>query len=76
MEEAGVRRCVCMTRGTELTWTANNGAPDTIVSAWVGHTDLSFTKRTCVYAGPQCLRARKAFGPAGAVYRTAAMAAS
>jgi len=31
-----------------LSWMANNGVPDTVVSAWAGHSDLSFTKRgTC-----------------------------
>jgi hypothetical protein len=28
---------------------ATNGVPDVIVSAWVGHADLSVAKRTCVH---------------------------
>jgi hypothetical protein len=36
---------------------ANNGVPDTVVSAWAGHADLSFTKRTYVHPDPESLRA-------------------
>jgi integrase len=36
---------------------ANNGVPDTVVSAWAGHSDLSFTKRTYVHPDPESLRA-------------------
>jgi integrase len=33
-----------------LTWLATSGqVPDTVVSAWAGHADLSFTKRTYVH---------------------------
>ena len=31
-----------------LTFLATNGVPDVIVSAWAGHADLSFTKRTYI----------------------------
>lgn len=40
-----------------LTWMANNGVPDTVVSAWAGHADLSFTKRVYVHPDPQSLKA-------------------
>ncbi len=40
-----------------LSWMANNGVPDTMVSAWAGHSDLGFTKRTYVHPDPQSLRA-------------------
>ena len=36
---------------------ANNGVPDTVVSARAGHSDLSFTKRVYVHPDPQCLKA-------------------
>ncbi|SCE51804.1 hypothetical protein GA0115240_17316 [Streptomyces sp. DvalAA-14] len=36
---------------------ANNGVPDTVVSAWAGHSDLSFTKRVYVHPDPQSLKA-------------------
>lgn len=39
-----------------LSWMANNGVPDTVVSAWAGHSDLGFTKRRYVHADPQSLR--------------------
>lgn len=40
-----------------LSWMANNGVPDTVVSAWAGHADLGFTKRVYVHSDPQSLRA-------------------
>lgn len=40
-----------------LSWMANNGVPDTVVSAWAGHSDLSFTKRTYVHPDQQSLKA-------------------
>ncbi|MEN8649928.1 tyrosine-type recombinase/integrase [Streptomyces sp. 21So2-11] len=40
-----------------LSWMANNGVPDTVVSAWAGHSDLSFTKRTYVHPDLQSLKA-------------------
>ncbi|GHC13957.1 MULTISPECIES: hypothetical protein [Streptomyces rochei group] len=36
---------------------ANNGVPDTVVSAWAGHSDLGFTKRTYAHPDPQWLKA-------------------
>ncbi|GHA07502.1 tyrosine-type recombinase/integrase [Streptomyces echinoruber] len=36
------------TRHACLSWMANNGVPDTVVPAWAGHSDLSFTKRVYV----------------------------
>ncbi len=44
-------------RHARLSWMANNGVPDTVVSAWAGHSDLGFTKRTYVHPDPQSLRA-------------------
>lgn len=41
MEQAGVRRVrLCDARHACPSWMANNGVPDTVVSAWAGH-------RTC-----------------------------
>lgn len=40
-----------------LSWMANNGVPDVVVSAWAGHADLSFTKRVYVHSDPDALRA-------------------
>jgi integrase len=40
-----------------LSWMANNGVPDTVVSAWAGHADLGFTKRVYVHRDPESLRA-------------------
>ncbi|GAQ69684.1 transposase from transposon Tn916 [Streptomyces turgidiscabies] len=40
-----------------LSWMANNGVPDTVVSAWAGHADLGFTKRIYVHPDPQSLKA-------------------
>lgn len=58
MEAAGVRRVrLYDARHATLSWMANNGVPDTVVSAWAGHTDLSFTKRVYVHPDPQSLRA-------------------
>lgn len=54
MEEAGVRRVrLYDARHACLSWMANNGVPDTVVSAWAGHSDLSFTKRVYVHPDPQ-----------------------
>jgi integrase len=50
MEAAGVRRVQLYdARHACLTFLATNGVPDVIVSAWAGHADLSFTKRTYVH---------------------------
>jgi integrase len=58
MEKAGVRRVrLYDARHAVLSWMANNGVPDTVVSAWAGHTDLSFTKRVYVHPDPQSLKA-------------------
>ncbi|WP_435210757.1 tyrosine-type recombinase/integrase [Streptomyces sp. bgisy034] len=58
MEAAGVRRVrLYDARHACLSWMANNGVPDTVVSAWAGHADLSFTKRIYVHPDPQSLKA-------------------
>ncbi|MEY9996167.1 integrase [Streptomyces sp. V4I8] len=58
MEAAGVRRVrLYDARHACLSWMANNGVPDTVVSAWAGHSDLSFTKRVYVHPDPQSLKA-------------------
>lgn len=58
MEAAGVRKVrLYDARHACLSWMANNGVPDTVVSAWAGHSDLSFTKRTYVHPDPQSLKA-------------------
>jgi integrase len=58
MTLAGVREVrLYMARHACLSWMANNGVPDTVVSAWAGHSDLSFTKRVYVHPDPQSLRA-------------------
>ncbi|KJS53429.1 integrase [Streptomyces rubellomurinus subsp. indigoferus] len=58
MEQAGVRRVrLYDARHAVLSWMANNGVPDTVVSAWAGHTDLSFTKRVYVHPDPLSLKA-------------------
>ncbi|MFC8088863.1 tyrosine-type recombinase/integrase [Streptomyces sp. NPDC057301] len=57
MEAAGVRRVrLYDARHACLSWMANNGVPDTVVSAWAGHSDLSFTKRVYVHPDPQSLK--------------------
>ena len=57
MEQAGVRRVrLYDARHACLSWMANNGVPDTVVSAWAGHSDLSFTKRVYVHPDPQSLK--------------------
>jgi integrase len=46
------------TRHACLTYLATKaGVPDTVVSAWAGHTDLSFTKRTYIHPDAESLRA-------------------
>jgi integrase len=58
MEQAGVRKVrLYDARHACLSWMANNGVPDTVVSAWAGHSDLSFTKRVYVHPDPQSLKA-------------------
>lgn len=39
-----------------LTWLAASGVPDVVVSAWAGHSDLSFTKRVYVHPNIEHLR--------------------
>ncbi|MFC5910408.1 site-specific integrase [Streptacidiphilus monticola] len=58
MAAAGVRKVrLYDARHACLPWMANNGVPDTVVSAWAGHSDLSFTKRIYVHPDPQSLMA-------------------
>ncbi|MFI9237637.1 tyrosine-type recombinase/integrase [Streptomyces sp. NPDC053079] len=58
MEKAGVRRVrLYDARHAVLSWMANNGVPDTVVSAWAGHSDLSFIKRIYVHPDPRSLQA-------------------
>lgn len=58
MQSADVRRVrLYDARHACLSWMANNGVPDTVVSAWAGHADLGFTKRIYVHPDPQSLRA-------------------
>ena len=57
MDATGVRRVrLYDARHAILSWMANNGVPDTVVSAWAGHSDLGFTKRTYVHPDPQSLK--------------------
>ncbi|MFD8751206.1 tyrosine-type recombinase/integrase [Kitasatospora sp. NPDC059577] len=59
METAGVRKVrLYGARHATLSWMANNGVPETVVSAWTGHSDLSVTKRVYVRPDPQRLRDR------------------
>ncbi len=56
MATAGVRKTrLYDARHACLSWMANNRVPDTVVSAWAGHSDLSFTKRNYVHPNPQSL---------------------
>jgi integrase len=58
MNQAGVRKVrLYDARHACLSWMANNGVPGTVVSAWAGHSDLSFTKRFYVHPDPQSLKA-------------------
>ncbi|MFE2245293.1 tyrosine-type recombinase/integrase [Streptomyces lavendulae] len=58
MAHAGVRKVrLYDARHACLSWMANNGVPDTVVSAWAGHSDLSFTKRVYVHPDPRSLKA-------------------
>lgn len=58
MDAAGVRKVrLYDARHACLSWMANNGVPDTVVSAWAGHADLGFTKRIYVHPDPQSLKA-------------------
>ncbi|SCK37301.1 Site-specific recombinase XerD [Streptomyces sp. WMMB 714] len=58
MRSAAVRKVrLYDARHACLSWMANNGVPDVVVSAWAGHADLSFTKRRYVHSDPQSLAA-------------------
>jgi integrase len=58
MEAAKVRRVrLYDARHACLSWMANNGVPDVVVSAWAGHADLGFTKRIYVHSDPDALKA-------------------
>jgi integrase len=57
MAQAGVRKVRPYdARHACLTYLAASGVPDVIVSAWAGHADLSFTKRTYVHPKPEHLK--------------------
>ena len=57
MDEVGIRRVrLYDARHACLTYLATSGVPDVVVSAWAGHADLSFTKRTYVHPNPEHLR--------------------
>ena len=57
METSGVRRVRPYdARHAVLTWLAASGVPDVVVSAWAGHSDLSFTKRVYVHPDVQHLK--------------------
>ena len=57
MDEVGIRRVrLYDARHACLTFLATSGVPDVVVSAWAGHADLSFTKRTYVHPNPEHLR--------------------
>jgi hypothetical protein len=50
METAKVRKLrLYDARHAALTYLAMNGVPDTIVSAWAGHRDLSLAKRVYIH---------------------------
>ena len=57
MDGVGIRRVrLYDARHACLTYLATSGVPDVVVSAWAGHADLSFTKRTYVHPNPEHLR--------------------
>ena len=57
MDEVGIRKVrLYDARHACLTYLATSGVPDVVVSAWAGHADLSFTKRTYVHPNPEHLR--------------------
>ncbi|WP_078901137.1 hypothetical protein [Actinacidiphila yeochonensis] len=56
---------------------ANNGVPDTVVSARAGHSDLSFTKPTYVHPPPTASgRARRSARSCSAETRSTAFVRS
>lgn len=57
MANVGARRVrLYDARHACLTFLAAAGVPDVVVSAWAGHADLSFTKRTYVHPNAEHLR--------------------
>lgn len=57
MDKTGVRRVrLYDARHACLTYLAGAGVPDVVVSAWAGHADLSFTKRTYIHPNAEHLR--------------------
>jgi integrase len=57
MAQVGTRRVrLYDARHACLTYLAGAGVPDVVVSAWAGHADLSFTKRTYVHPNAEHLR--------------------
>jgi integrase len=57
MRQVGARRVrLYDARHACLTYLAAAGVPDVVVSAWAGHADLSFTKRTYVHPNAEHLR--------------------
>jgi len=58
VEQTGVRPVrLYDARHACLTYLAAKGVPDVVVSAWAGHADLSFTKRTYIHPDASHLRA-------------------
>lgn len=58
VESVGVRKVrLYDARHACLTYLATSNVPDVIVSAWAGHADLSFTKRTYVHPDAESLAA-------------------
>jgi len=57
MKSTGIRKVrLYDARHACLTFLATSGVPDVVVSAWAGHADLSFTKRTYVHPNAEHLR--------------------
>lgn len=57
MKASGVRKVrLYDARHACPSWMADNGVRDTVVSAWAGHSDLSFTKRVHAHPDPDSLR--------------------
>lgn len=57
MVQTGIRKVrLYDARHACLTYLATSGVPDVVVSAWAGHADLSFTKRTYIHPKAEHLR--------------------
>jgi len=57
MADTGLRKVrLYDARHACLTYLAASGVPDVVVSAWAGHSDLSFTKRVYVHPNAEHLR--------------------